>query len=253
MLSPAATAYDAKCRAVDAESLPCVVSETGGADLLHIYGPLPKAAVLRKLGIPYLAESEPISSRLPWRAAPSPAAIVRREQLPEAVERRYRDATVLAYRGAASHQIGSFVGSRPGVANIVDQTLARIHRFRDDIEWLRLDRPPEPEELRSLDLWVDPVVQEEDHDGFVAEAIVSGCLVVAGRTKANAQRAADGRAAFLVPPGDPNETAHAIFNALFKPEQSEPRRAAMPSAAARFDAGVRARALTEIYEKVLGG
>ena len=99
---------------------------------------------------------------------------------------------------------------------------------------MRFSEPPAPEDLTNLALWVDPLTDEHDLDGFVAEAIMCGCLVVAGRTATNVRRTAGGTAGFLVPRGDANESAHAIVNALFKPEHAEARRQAIPSAAARL-------------------
>jgi len=31
--------------------------------------------------------------------------------------------------------------------------------------------PPAPEDVAAVDVWVDPAVQEEDYDGFVAEGM----------------------------------------------------------------------------------
>lgn len=252
MLSPLATAYDTKCRRVDAQALPEVCEDGDpSADLLHIYGPLPPRRVLREIAVPYVSESAPPPSRLPWRMVRPPAAIARPEDMPEAVEDAYRDSTVVAYRSGEVHRIGSYLGQREGVASMIDQTLARIHRFRQDVEWLRFDAAPSPSDLRSLALWVDPLTRQDDMGGFVAEAIVSGCLTVAGRTSVNERRLDGGKAGFLVPLRDPNELAHAIVNALFREEESRSKRQAMTAAAGRFAPLHRVRALIAVYEKAL--
>ena len=107
--------------------------------------------------------------------------------------------------------------------NSVEQTMARIRRFRDDVDWQIFDQRPSPEDLGSVDLWVDPAAEENDFDGFVAEALVVGLPVVATRTPINDLRLEQGRTGFLVPPRDPNEMTHAILSALFKTEVAESR------------------------------
>lgn len=134
---------------------------------------------------------------------------------------------------------------------MVERTLARIHRFRDDVQWNVLDHVPTPEDLRKVDVWVDPAVEEEDLDGFTAEALVSGVPVVAARTEINLARCEKGRTAFLVPRNDPNEMTHAILAALFKSEVAQEKIRAAGQTSSRFRAKHRLRILTKLYETLI--
>jgi glycosyltransferase involved in cell wall biosynthesis len=154
---------------------------------------------------------------------------------------------------AKEHERANIIGTfaRPSIANIVDQTLHRIGRFRDDVTWKLFDRPPSPDDLAGVDVWVDPAIREGDLDGFVAEAIVSGKSVAASRTEVNAQRLEQGRTGFLVPPDDPNELTHAILAALFKPEVARSKIEAARQTAGKFRPRQRVRVLERIYETVI--
>src|ERR1051326_8048774 len=94
--------------------------------------------------------------------------------LPECVEDHY----FLDPRSSAlgTSTIGSF--SRKSVTQLIEQTMARIHRVRDDVTWHVFDHAPSPQEIASVDVWVDPAVQEDDYDGFVAEAMAANVMVV---------------------------------------------------------------------------
>jgi len=138
------------------------------------------------------------------------------------------------------------------VKNAIEQALVRLHRFRDDIEWLVFERPPQPSDLPAIDAWVDPATSEEDYDGFVAEALVSGIPVVATRTHINLQRTEKGHNAFVVPANDPNELTHAILAALFKSEVAEVKIESARRTAAKFRPRQRRRVLDRIYEQALG-
>ena len=145
--------------------------------------------------------------------------------------------------------VGTF--ARPQLRNIIEQTTARIQRYRDDVDWLLFDTAPSPDDLRAMDVWVDPAMTENDFDGFVAEAIAAGTVVIASRTAINVQRLEKGRTGILVPPGDPNEWTHAILAALFKPEFRHSKRIAAQQTASKFRPRHRERALIELYESIL--
>ena len=144
-------------------------------------------------------------------------------ELPEAVEAIYfsggqRPPAVQDSRGrlSSTHRIASF--RRRSVLRIIDRTIPRLHRTREDIEWLLFDRPPAADDFARLDAWIDPAVDDNDFDGFVAEALVCRLPVVASRTPINIKRLEKGRTGWLVPAGDANELTHAILAALFKTE-----------------------------------
>src|SRR5947209_7568809 len=104
-------------------------------------------------------------------------------ELPEAVELAYFGGgqAILPVRTdkivCLPHTIASF--RRRAIMPIVEQTVPRLHRTRDDIEWLLLDDPPT--DFAPFDAWIDPAIDENDLDGFVAEAQVIGKIVVASR------------------------------------------------------------------------
>ena len=131
------------------------------------------------------------------------------------------------------------------------ETAARIQRFRDDVDWLLFDTSPTPDDLRSVDVWVDPALAENDFDGFVAEAIAAGTAVIASRTAINTQRLEKGRTGVLVPPRDPNEWTHAILAALFKPEFRHSKTVAAQQTASKFRPRHRVRALIQLYESIV--
>lgn len=252
MVAEDASAFEAKCQRVDAESLPEVVAFGDAAvDVVHVYGAHPSPALLRGISAPFVTSSSPRRSIVPWRRTRQPAAIVAPGAIPEAVEKRYRSPVVESATPRDHFRIATYCGRRPGVENMIGQTLVRIHRFRDDIDWLSFDTPPEPGDLHEIDLWVDPATREEDLDGFVAEALSTGRLVVASRTGLNQNRLGGGRFGFLVRPNDPNELAHAVLNALFKEEASGPIRLSLPAASRRFLPDSRVAALLAIYEGVV--
>jgi hypothetical protein len=147
------------------------------------------------------------------------------------------------------HVIGTY--TRPQIINTIEQTAARIQRYREDVDWLLFDNAPSPDDLRGLDLWVDPAVDEDDFDGFVAEAIAAGVAVIASRTAINIQRLEKGRTGVLVPPRDPNEWTHAILAALFKPEFRHSKTVAAQQTASKFRPRHRARALIQLYESIV--
>jgi glycosyltransferase involved in cell wall biosynthesis len=101
-----------------------------------------------------------------------------------------------------------------------------------------------------VDVWADPAIDENDYDGFVAEAIAAGVPVIASRTAINTQRLEKGRTGVLVPPRDPNEWTHAILAALFKPEFRHSKTVAAQQTASKFRPRHRARALIQLYESI---
>ena len=101
-----------------------------------------------------------------------------------------------------------------------------------------------------LSFWVDPAIDENDFDGFVAEAIAAGTPVIASRTAINTQRLEKGRTGVLVPARDPNEWTHAILAALFKPEFRLSKTVAAQQTASKFRPRNRARALIQLYESL---
>ena len=139
---------------------------------------------------------------------------------------------------------------RDGVRPLIEQTMHRLDRTRDDVRWQLFEAPPAPVDLTGVDIWVDPAVEESDYDGFVAEALVAGLPVVATRTAINTQRLEKGRTGLLVPPGDANEMTHAILSALFRPEVASNKVAAARQTASRFRARQRLRVLMHLYETV---
>jgi hypothetical protein len=228
---------------------------TSGAQVAHIYGPneLPSRA-LAGFPIPYVANASVPRSRWPWRRAPQPRFLVSplaELPVPEAVEDEYFADPPTANRQPPTEikTIASF--RRPGIDDFIQRTLARIERFRSDIQWHLYEHPPLPADLASVDLWVDPALAENDFDGFVAEALVVGVQVVAGRTAINALRLERGRTGFLVPPNDPNEMTHAILAALFKPEVAQSRVQAAKQTRSKFRPRQRARVLVQQYEALI--
>jgi hypothetical protein len=267
------------------------VGDIASADIVHIYAPrILDPAALRDITLPFVSNARPKAPRFAWRKVRQPARVItpfkeptpppqattnqltsaleddetarRRNRqpapletfIPEAVDDRYFEAATQQRSNPASTEharstIGTF--SRPSIRNIVEQTATRIHRFRDDVDWLLFDEQPSLEDLRGVDIWVDPAVEEEDADGFVAEAMAAGKAVVASRTALNAQRLEKGRTGILVPPHDPNELTHAILAALFKPELAQNKITAAQQTVSKFRARHRVRALVQLYESIL--
>ena len=262
ILLPDACSYDLKSQRLDALMLAGrhdVISTTfqGAIDaraaIAHVYGPA-GFALPPGFRIPYIAAAEPRSPRLPWRHAARPRALVSPlDNLPEAVDEIYfeRPAAAASDSERTPRVIGAFGRHRPGVLTMVEQTLARIHRFREDVDWLLFDRPPSPGDLALVDAWVDPSTSEQDYDGFVAEAAVSGKVVVASRFAINVKRLDKGMSGFLVPPKDFNELAHAILAALFKSEVALKKIDAARQTAGKFRARQRLRVLEQIYDAAL--
>lgn len=263
---PGAPEYEKKSQRIDRVALEgrghtVVVAETVPrdvvADVAQVYGPLPDVRrQTRKIVPPYLASVALPQARLPrfFDRSKAPAVVVGPvagegvRLLPEAVEESYFDAVRSAEEERPRKKIGSFAGARPGIRDMAERTMTRIHRFRDDVEWHLFDVAPSPADLIGVDAWIDPASDESDADGFVAEALVTGTPVIAARTRLNEARSDKGRTAILVPPGDSNELTHAILTALFKPEVAQQKVQAGRLTASKFRPGQRLRILLTIYE-----
>ncbi|HSY49167.1 MAG TPA: glycosyltransferase [Thermoanaerobaculia bacterium] len=257
LLLAGASEYERKSQQIDFAALSAEhdvrLGEIANADLVHIYAPRElDPAVVRDLGLPYVSNALPKTHMFRKTVQPThvitPLKGTDATHIPEAVADAY-------FGNHATQQprnrptVGTF--TRPSISNTVEQTAARIQRFRDDVDWLLFDTPPSPDDLRGVDLWVDPANAEDDFDGFVAEAIASGTTAVASRTAINTQRLEKGRTGILVPPRDPNEWTHAILAALFKPELRHTNVIASQQTASKFRPRHRARALIELYESIL--
>ncbi len=269
IILPSASEYERKSQRGDHSALAVnhdvvltspEVAASNGAQVAHVYasGELP-AALFRRFPLPYIASADVRKSRWPFGRTVGPRFVVspliekgeqgRERFLPEAVD----DAYFNSQRAARGWQEGTTVGSfgRASTRNQVEQTLARMHRFREDVSWLIFDRVPSPEDLAGVDVWIDPAVEENDLDGFVAEALVVGLPVVASRTPINVARLEGGRTGFLVPPRDPNEMTHAILAALFKREAAEGRQIAARQTVSKFRSRQRICVLTHMYETLI--
>lgn len=221
--------------------------------VLHVYGQTLTGAPLSKLAIPFVSSASPVTSRLPWRRDPRPAATISYtgdDPLPEAVARKYFAASP-PEPGGAIHRIGTYLGKREGVRELCEDSYRRLERFREDVDWEVFEETPEPDAMSSVTVWVDPGT-EHDLDGMVAEALTMQMPVVAVRTPINSQRLEEGLSGFLVP-RDPNEITHAVLNALFKPEMTKPKQLHALARRDRFDPSHRTEKLVAIYRKVAGG
>lgn len=234
-----ASEYERKCQRIDAAHFEVDLAR---AEVVHVY----TGRSLPRIDKPFVANIGSTRRRFSFRRESQPAFVVTPFNVQEAVEDRYF-ADAAGVGGAT--QIGSF--ARPSVKSLIEQTMHRIDRFRDDVEWRLFSHVPSPEEIAALGAWVDPAVEEGDYDGFVAEALVVGVNVVATATPINVQRLEKGRTGFLVPANDPNEMTHAILAALFKPEVARARSDAARQTVGKFRAGQRIRTLTRIYERVV--
>jgi hypothetical protein len=255
LLLPDASEYERKSQRIDFAALSAEhqFGEIANADIVHIYAPHGfDPGVVRDLGRPYVSNARPKNRRFGKSVQPHNVITPLKETIetfiPEAVDETY-------FGNPATWQPGNrkIVGSyrRANTNNLIEQTAARIHRFRDDVDWLLFDTAPSPSDLQSVDVWADPAVDENDFDGFVAEAIAAGTAVIASRTAINTQRLEKGRTGVLVPPRDPNEWTHAILTALFKPEFRHARVIAAQQTASKFRPRHRARALTQLYESIV--
>jgi hypothetical protein len=221
------------------------------SDALIVYAADLPRPLLRAAGKPYVASSSPPASRLPWRKVQPPAALddaTLREGLPEAIAPEYfqqKDGR----RNRPQLTVGSI--DTPHARSMRELTLARIYRFREDIQWELFDAIPSVSELHSVHVWVDPAASPVERDGGTAEALASGLPVAATRTALNEIRLDRGMAGVLVPPRDANELAHAIVGLLFKPERAATRLEHAAQHARRFAPEHRAAALVGAIRRMV--
>lgn len=259
---PDASAFERKNQRVDQAAFMAAgdvvvaanISEPVSGDVAHIYtsrslSPRSTASV----AIPFVSSAGVERRRWSFHASRAPRFVISPlgegdARVPEAVEDFYFEQRWEPKPDGQVRTVGSF--ARADVRNLVQQTMRRIARFRSDVEWQLFERTPLPEDFASLDLWADPAISDHDYDGFVAEAGVTGIPVVAARTPINSLRLEKGRTGVLVPVNDPNEWAHAILTALFKPEQGERFAAAARQTASKFRSSQRMRALRRLYEQM---
>jgi hypothetical protein len=257
LLLPCASEYERKSQAIDFAALSAehqiALGETEAADIVHVYGPSeldPRS--VRDLRLPYVSNSRPKPRLFDKVVEPcriiTPIRDTNGTFIPEAVDEHYYGITATREPGSRA-VIGTCV--RKELRNIIEQTAGRIQRYRNDVDWLLFDSAPSPDDLRGVDVWVDPAISNADFDGFVAESIAAGVAVVASRTPINTQRLEKGRTGVLVPPGDPNEWTHAILATLFKQEFRHIKVAAAQQTASKFRPRHRARALIQLYESIL--
>lgn len=223
------------------------------ADLIHVYASslLPRR-LIATLPLPYVSSAVPTPARLPFSFSKvdPPRERLTFERLPESVKQEQFDETLAPREKKPPYIVGST--RRAAVPpEFTAGVYERIRRFRDDVEWREYDGLPTPADLATIDVWVDPALREDDADGGVAEALVSGVSVVASRTRMNLWRTDEGEAAFLSPVGDANSLTHAIAEALFKPELSEPKLAAALMIRDRFDPAERKPRLLAVYRRVI--
>jgi hypothetical protein len=252
LLLPGASEYERKSQRLDRDAVIAAGHELveSGAHVTHVYSPYPLPSL--PIRGRFIANSR--ATERWWRRPAQPAIVVSPLKegsdtfLPEAVDDSYFDERS-PRQPDGRHRLGTFGAHRVGVNRMIEQTLHRLHRFRDDIDWLVFDHFPTVTELAALDAWVDPATSESDFDGGVAEALAAQLPVVAVRTSINLQRMEKGRTGLLVPP-DPNELTHAILAALFKAEVYRPRIDAARQTISKFRVRQRVRALTQIYENL---
>jgi hypothetical protein len=250
LLFPGASEYEKKSQAIDFASFSgehvVRIGNAEGADVVHVYG----EGAIGELHLPYVSNARPKRRR--FRKTNQPRYVI--TPIKETLETFIPEAVAETYFGNGIETgnrrvVGTYF--RAELRNIVQQTAARIQRYRDDVDWMLFDTPPSPGDLRAVDLWIDPVAAEDDFDGFVAEALAAGVPVVASRTAINNQRLEKGRTGILVPPGDPNEWTHAILAALFKPEFRHTQQSAAAQTVSKFRPRHRAAALMQLYRSIV--
>jgi glycosyltransferase involved in cell wall biosynthesis len=263
--------FDRKMAALDRMFLPELITETwtetdkwcneGGERLsaselasnlrrgnvsLHVYGRALPLEVIRAASQPYVAATAPTASRsLFSKAAPQPAVVLNGE--PESVDPTFLETTWSPHERPA--KIAGSI-SREGADRVRELALARLFRFRTDVEWRSFSALPAATQMMELDLWIDPAPDENDRDGYTAEAVSLGMPIVAAKTEINVRRLDGGRAGRLFPPRDANELVHAALNVLFKPETHQPLLEEARASKERFSPQTRAHYLREIYGRL---
>lgn len=219
------------------------------ADVVHLYGAAAPPPLLTSVSTPYVAAATPHRGRWPWQRPRTPAVLLTGgDTLPRAVAEEYFHDGEEPTRGEIVA-----IGSRSSTAEskqLAQLTIPRIARLRSDVRWQLFDLAPTPRQLRALSLWVD-CSNDETSDACTPEAIVTGLPIVATRTQRNEILLDRGAAALLVRPGDPNELAHAVLTALFKPEVIASRVEAARALASTFHPRKRAALLEAIYRRAV--
>ncbi|HVR43863.1 MAG TPA: glycosyltransferase [Thermoanaerobaculia bacterium] len=216
-----------------------------GAGVAHVYAfPTIPSRIARQIAIPFVAPGPTAPGWLPWPSPRQPTRILG-ALAADAVEEAWFAVDPPSGPGVRVGIVAASESSR----RMLEATRLRVERFRDDLRWIVFDRMPGPEAMREIDVWLDPS-EEPEADGGTPEAMAAGKIVVAAATEAGRRRLDQGRAGFLVPPGDANEMAHALLNALFKPELARPRAERGRAAAEAFHPSRRAERLLEIYRSV---
>lgn len=228
IVPPNATIYERKSARIDA-GLAGAGDPSAPADISHVYA-----------ARAYITAGATRWWRKTKKTFISPIKEEGTTLVPEAVEEKFFNIA------ASGTRVGSIL--RPSVKNAIEQTLHRLGRTRDDIEWEIFDSLPSPEEISRIGVWVDPAIDDRDFDGGTAEALVAGCFVIGTRTPINRLRCEEGRTAVLVPANDPNEMTHAILSALFKPESGQQRATAARQTIGKFRPRQRIRVLSQLYE-----
>lgn len=228
LLSPRPSEYERKSLRIDFQALrhdhEVIAGERVSADVTLIYGRPPVSDLPEAVEEEYFDIARPSAAALEGGGPALPAG-----------------------EAARRYTIGSF--RRRSIVPMVEQTMLRLHRTREDIEWLLIDQRPAPADFAQFDVWVDPAAGEDDLDGFVAEAQVVGKIVVAARTAVNIKRLEKGRTGLLVAPGDANELTHAILTALFKPEVAQQKIEAAKQTISKFHPRQRLRALAPLLTR----
>src|SRR5258706_3698257 len=143
---PGASEYERKSQRVDFAALSeaghrvAVYSdarEARDADIAHVYGQA------KRIRMPHVIDAE--------------------LQFPEAVEERYwttndQQRTTPALSVADGKLLGTY--ARKSIKNAIELCYARLSRTRDDIEWRLFERPPAPDELAEIAVWVDPALTD---------------------------------------------------------------------------------------------
>jgi glycosyltransferase involved in cell wall biosynthesis len=221
-------------------------------DLLHVHGSAePPKRLLAGLQIPWICDRRLPKPRALFRRLPSPAVVLVEAGVPEAAGEEWFIEGRRKHGDGRRRRVGTYART-DAVKNHAEQAAGRIQRFREDVDWVMYERPPSPEELVELDLWVDPASGDGDLDGMVVEAVVSLTPVVAARTAVNSRRLDGGKAGLLTPIGDHNELTHAVLNVLFKSEVSTPLRQHAEAIRDRHRPERRRAALERIYKEVIG-
>jgi glycosyltransferase involved in cell wall biosynthesis len=142
----------------------------------------------------------------------------------------------------------NIVGDGPELGRL--QELARSRGIESRVNFLGL-RDDVDALLQSAHVFVHPCVWEEAFGLTLAEALATGCPVVASRIGATPEIVTDGKTGLLVPPGDVDALATALGRVLRDSGFRERLAAgARRSVAHRFSLEVSTKAHVDCYEEV---